>query len=198
MFRSHHSTPPSRLLHFKVEGGKKRRITILDSDKTTPIYIVSSHALSLFGSKPHMHFYRPSTPSSALETHIGSASFHTWSRTVDLEFGSSRVSLKHKGPFTRSAQFQSTVGPCTWEYKSILGSSIRLVNAEGNWLARLESKGCSQSKGGKLEIAGIVQWGPGLLDEIVISGMAMVEADRKQSANNAAAAEASGAVISAV
>lgn len=193
MFQSPHSTPPSRLLHFNVEGKKKRLITILDSDKTTPIYIINSHALSLSGPKPHMHFCHPSTPSSALETHIGSASFHSLSRTIDLEFGSSSVSFKPKGSFTRSFQFQSTVGPCTWEYESILGSNIRLVNAEGNWLARLESKPHSESKGGQMEIAGIVQWGPGLLDEIVISGMAMMEADRRVHYYSTAGGDVAGA-----
>ena len=57
---------------------------------------------------------------------------------------------------------------------------MRLVNAEGNWLARFERSSFSLGKRGKLEIAGGVQWGPGLLDEIVISGIAMVEAERRR------------------
>lgn len=54
------------------------------------------------------------------------------------------------------------------------------MNGEGNWLARFESSTFSVGKRGKLEISGGVQWGPGLLDEIVISGIAMVEAERRR------------------
>lgn len=172
--------PSSRFLHIYVEGLTRRRMTIFDSDKTTPIYIVNSNSGGCFSSKPHMRFCRPPTPSSTTETQIGSASFRTWSRAVELEFGSSAVYLEPKGALTRSTEFQSSVGLLTWQHDSALGSDLRLVNAEGNWLARFEGNTFSLSKTGKLEIAGGVQWGPGLLDEIVISGIAMVEAERRQ------------------
>lgn len=171
------STPPSRFLHIYVKALTGARMTILDSDKTTPIYIVNSNDGC---SKPHMRFCRPATPSSALETQIGSISFHTWSSNIDLEIGSSAVLLKSKGHFTRSAEFQSSVGLLTWQYDSAFRNDLRLVNAEGNWLARVESKTFAWSKVGKMEIAGWVYWGPGLLDEIAISGMAMVEAERRR------------------
>lgn len=185
------STLPSRFLHIYVEGLTRRRMTILDSDKTTPIYIVKSNRGSIFSSKPHMKFCRPQTPSSTLETQIGSASFRRWSRALELEFGSSAVYLEPKGFLTRSTKFQSSVGPLTWQHDSAIGRDLRLVNAEGNWLARFEGTSFSWKKTGKLEIAGGVQWGPGLLDEIVISGIAMVEAERRRR-NNAAAGGGGG------
>lgn len=187
MSYSPQSAPPSRFLHIYVEGLRGRRLNILDSDKTTPIYIVKSNSGSLFSSKPHMRICRPPTSSSALETQIGSASFRAWGRTVDMEFGSSTAFLKPKGLFTRSTEFQSSVGPLTWQYDSVFRSAFRLVNAEGEWLARFEGITFSWRKTGKLEIAGGVQWGPGLLDEIVISGVAMVEAERTRNNNSAAA-----------
>lgn len=78
------------------------------------------------------------------------------------------------------------------------------MNAEGNWLARFEgtsfswskrglATSFSWSKRGKLEIAGEVQWGPGLLDEIVISGIAMVEAERRRRNNSAGGGGGAGA-----
>lgn len=50
------------------------------------------------------------------------------------------------------------------------------MNAEGTLLARFESTLFSQRKMGKLEISDAVQSAPGLLDEIIVSGLAMVEA----------------------
>ena len=96
------ATPPSRFLHIYFEGLTRRRMTILDYDKTTPIYIVNSNRGTIFSSKPHMRFCRPQTPSSTQEIQIGSASFRTWSRAVELEFGSSAVYLESKGLLTRS------------------------------------------------------------------------------------------------
>ena len=99
---------------------------------------------------------------------------------MDMEFGSSTVFLESKGVFARSAEFQSSVGPLTWQRDSAFRKDLRLVNAKGDWLARFEGRTFSLGKRGKLEIAGGVRWGPGLLDEIVISGVAMVEAERRR------------------
>ncbi|MCJ1471209.1 hypothetical protein MMC07_009857 [Pseudocyphellaria aurata] len=174
------SVPPSRFLHIYVEGLINRRIIILDSDKTTPVYLVDSNGAGLFSSKPDLCFYLPPTPSSPLETQIGSATFHSWSSTIDLQFGSSVVSLESTGSFTRSAGFQSSVGPLTWQHDSAFGDDLQLVNASGEWLARFVGASFSIGKRGTLEISGGIYFGPGLLDEIVISGIVMVEEERRR------------------
>lgn len=48
---------------------------------------------------------------------------------------------------------------------------------------------------GKLEVSGEVEWGPGLLDEIVISGLAMVEAERRMADSGSGANSASVAAL---
>lgn len=121
-----------------------------------------------------------------LGTQIGFASFHSTRSTVDLEFRTAVVPLKSKGHFTRSMEFQSSVGLLTWQYDSALSNTARLLNPQGNWLARFESSALSWSKVGKLEIAGWVNWGPGLLDE-VISGMAIVPTNMKMTSAAASA-----------
>lgn len=156
-YHSPQFTPISLFLHIYEESSTDRRMTVRDSDKTTPVYIVK-----FFDSKPHIRFCRPPTPSSALEIQIGSAPFHTWQDIVDLEFGTYAISLESKGHFTRSTKFQSSVGPLTWQYDSALGDDMCLTNAVGNSLARFESKRWVLLKVGKLEIDGRVQWGPGL------------------------------------
>lgn len=195
MNRSPQFTPPSRFLHMYKESSTDRRMTILDSDKTTPVYI-----LKYFGSKPQLGLCRPPTPSSALEIQIGSASFHTWHNTVDLELGTHAISLE-KGHFARSTKFQSSVGPLTWKYDSALGDGMRLIDAAGDSLARFESKTWALHKVGKLEVNGKVQWGPGLLDEIVLSAMAMVVAKKRKGEAAGAVGDvgsAAGSVASAV
>ncbi|MCJ1469551.1 hypothetical protein MMC07_008185 [Pseudocyphellaria aurata] len=188
-------TSSSRMLHIYTEGFRGRRMNILDSDKSTPVYIVNKNSGGCFSSKPHMRFCRPPTPQSPLEVQIGSASFHTWSRSVDLDFGSSTSSLSSKGVFTRSTEFQSSVGLLTWKHDTAFGNDLRLVNAEGNWLARFVGNVFAWKKRGSLEISPGVNFGPGLLDEIVISGLAMVEAERRRrNANSAAAGSAGGSV----
>lgn len=91
-YHSPQFTPISPFLHIYEESSTDRRMTVRDSDKTTPVYIVN-----FFDSKPHLRFCRPPTPSSALEIQIGSASFHKWHDTVDLEFGTYVISLESKG-----------------------------------------------------------------------------------------------------
>ena len=107
-------------------------------------------------------FYKSTSPilSSPLENQI---------KCFDLHDGEQNSSLPI---LTISSYLRRRSNPPSYD--------LRLVNAEGNWLARFEGITFSLSKTGKLEIAGGVQWGPGLLDEIVISGIAMVEAERRQ------------------
>ncbi|MCJ1270502.1 hypothetical protein MMC22_010399 [Lobaria immixta] len=174
MNRSPQFTPPSRFLHMYKESSTDRRMAILDSDKTTPVYI-----LKYFGSKPQLGLCRPPTPSSALEIQIGSVSFHTGHDTVDLELGTHAISLE-KGHLARSTKFQSSVGPLTWKYDSALGDDMRLTNATGDSLARFESKKWALHKVGKLEVDGKAELGPGLLDEIVLSAMATVVAKKRK------------------
>ncbi|MCJ1425646.1 hypothetical protein MMC29_003546 [Sticta canariensis] len=187
MFQSPQFTPPSRFLQVKFEGHIHRRLTVVDSNTSTPICIADSNGSILFCTKPLvLSFYRPSTPSSAVQTQIGSASSHWLTRTIDLQLGSSTVPLKPKGKITRSAEFQSSIGPLTWQHDRS-HDDLQLVHPNGDWLARFKDSGSYWTKTVVLEISGAVQWGPGLLDEIMISGIAKLMAERIQNASTAGA-----------
>lgn len=187
MFQSPQFTPPSRFLHVNFEGLTHSRLTVLDSNTSTPICIAKSDKSSFFCIKPLvLSFYRPSTPSSALQTQIGSASSHWLTRTIDLQLGSSAVPLKPKGKLTRSAEFQSSIGPLTWQHDRSK-DDLKMVHPNGDWLARFKDSGSYWIKTVVLEISGAVQWGPGLLDEIMISGIAMLMTERIQNASAAGA-----------
>ena len=72
---------------------------------------------------------------------------------------------------------------------------MHLTNAGGNCLARFSCTAWARRKMGKLEVSGEVEWGPGLLDEIVISGLAMVEAERRMADSGSGANSASVAAL---
>ncbi|MCJ1468999.1 hypothetical protein MMC07_007631 [Pseudocyphellaria aurata] len=183
------STPSSRLLHISIgdDGGHRgRRILVLDGDKKTPIYIVDSKR-SAFLTRLSLTIHRPATPGSRQhDTLIGSAKFHLWTRRVDLQIGSSAIPMKTKGFVRRSMTFRSSsVGDVTWQQEGLFRrSGLRLVvDAGGTVLARLESTSLSRRKTRTLEISDAVRSAPDVLDEVVISGIAVVEAERRRKKN---------------
>lgn len=103
--------------------------------------------------------------------------------------------MEPKGLLSRSTKFQSSVGLLTWQHDGALANSMHLTNAGGNCLARFSCTAWARRKMGKLEVSGEVEWGPGLLDEIVISGLAMVEAERRMADSGSGANSASVAAL---
>ncbi|KAI4114536.1 MAG: hypothetical protein LQ338_007993, partial [Usnochroma carphineum] len=90
-----YNTP--RTLHIYRDGLTHRHMTITDMDKSHPLYQMDQNSGSLFSSKPHMTISQPSS-----KTVIGTATFHNWSRTIDLEFHGRPVSFESEGIFTRA------------------------------------------------------------------------------------------------
>ncbi|MCJ1469001.1 hypothetical protein MMC07_007633 [Pseudocyphellaria aurata] len=178
------------LLHISLgnDGHRGRRITILDGDKVS-IYIVDSKRSAIF-TRLSLNVYRPGRSPSRRDASIGSAKYHLWTRTVDLQVGSSTITMKAKGFVRRSMTFQSSVGRLTWQHESLFRNGLRLVDAGGTLLARFESTSFSRRKTRTLEISDAVRSAPGLLDEVVISGIAVVEAERRQNENAVAASGA--------
>lgn len=91
--------------------------------------------------------------------------------------------------FTRSRFFQSAaagVGKLTWQHESTFSSALTLRNERNEWLARFDRSTFSLEKHGKLELVGgdgVI--GGQLLDEIVISGLAIVQGERRAEAASA-------------
>lgn len=179
--------PPSvqepRLLHIYLDGLTHRHLTIRDSDKRTPLYTVSANSGSIFSSKPHMRIFR----GSAQTTPIGTADFHNYSRTVDLTIQGRPVSMDASGLFTRSHVFQSSIGPLQWEGDGIFSNDLVLVNERKEWLAKFHNSAFAMGKEGKLEISNGEITGV-FLDEIVVSGLAMIEHQRRRRNNNVSSA----------
>ena len=66
------------------------------------------------------------------------------------------------------------------------------VTERGDWVARFGNSTWSVSKQGRIEVVNR-DFPREVLDELVVSGLAMVELERRRRSNNAAAAGAGGA-----
>lgn len=168
----------SRTLHIYRLELFSRDLTIMDADKTTIAYSVAANMGTIFSDKPHMRVYRGPVQAQSSTTPAGTATFHRYSRTIDLELHGRPTPMDSKGIFSFSHEFMSGIGPLSWKSNG-WGSDLILMTAENEWLAKFEGNRMAVEKRGTLEI---VSWdiGDDGLDEIVASGVAMVEYLRRR------------------
>lgn len=170
--------PGTHLLHIYRDSAFGRDLTILDSDKTTVAYTIAANRGAIFSEKPHMRFYRgPAEPQHSSQL-VGTATFHSHSRAIDLTLHNRAVSMESTSIFGSTHEFQSGIGPLLWKTNG-WGSGLTLMTPDKHWLAKFDACSFSFDKRGTLEI---VNWdieGVGL-DEIIVSGMAMIEHMRRR------------------
>ncbi|KAL8716695.1 MAG: hypothetical protein Q9225_005993 [Loekoesia sp. 1 TL-2023] len=179
-----YNTP--RVLHIYRDGLTHRHMTITDEAKSLPLYKIDQNSGSAFSSKPHMTITQPSsTSSNPTASVIGTVTFHNWSRTVDLEFHGHPVPFEPEGIFTRSYGYSSPAfgERLRWECDGIFGSDLVLVNQRKEWIARFDASLFSMSKTGKIHVSNGGINGVAL-DEIVVSGCAMVQHERRRAASS--------------
>lgn len=184
--KANHRQPPkmlesTRILHLYKKGITGGKAQILDSDKQTVLYEIDIHSTH-FGS-PDITLYRgrgspQENPRGAL---VGTANFHSLSRTTDLKIvgNSAVIPLQAQGIFSSSRTFDSIIGPLKWQQDGLISRDLSLVNPQGEWFARFQYV-TAVSKWGRFEIApGVPKGGDRLLDEIVLSGFAILENQRR-------------------
>ncbi|KAL6720335.1 hypothetical protein ACLMJK_002256 [Lecanora helva] len=178
--------PQSRVLHIYREGITHRHARIVDSDKQTQLYRVDMNSGGCFSSKPHLKIY-----ASATGNQVGTVTFHTWSSSMDLTIQGRPVLLKKSGFMTSAHEFNSiaTGGSFKWKKDGMFsGGNLLCLDQQDQLIARFRICNWAMSKEGKFELS------PGvngmLMDEIVTSGIAMVEWARRQ--RNAAASASAG------
>ncbi|KAL8894575.1 MAG: hypothetical protein Q9207_008473, partial [Kuettlingeria erythrocarpa] len=157
-----------RILHIYRDGITSRHMTITDMDKSHPLYQVDQNSGSLFSSKPHMTISQPSPSPNTPATTIGTATFHNWSRTIDLEFHGVPVSFEPEGDFTTRYTFRSPAFGMLlrWECHGRWGADLVRVNPQKEWIARFDASLFSLSKTGKIHVVNGGITGAAL-DEIV-------------------------------
>ncbi|KAL9003255.1 MAG: hypothetical protein Q9188_003870 [Gyalolechia gomerana] len=171
-----YNTP--RVLHIYRDGITHRHMTITDEAKHLPLYKIDQNSGGVFSSKPHMTIVNPSSNQT-----IGTATFHSWSRTIDLELHGRPIPFESEGIFTRSYAFSSPAfgERLRWECDGIFGADLVLVNGRKEWIAKFDASLFSMSKTGKLHVVNGSINGVAL-DEIVVSGTAMVQHERRRRA----------------
>ena len=170
--------PPSpRFLHIYEEGLTHRHRLILDSDKSTPLYTITANSGGALSSKPHVTITSASTNNAI----IGTITFHTISNHVDLTIHNQSLSFK-------SHEFRSlaTGGNFEWKKEGIIsGGDMVCVDERKRKVAWYENSKLALHKDGKI---GLEAGGDGMLvDEIVVTLIAMIELKRRENARSAAA-----------
>lgn len=170
-----------RLLHVYHKGWYHRKTTILDSDKVTPLYTIDANDGTVFSSKPHMKIYNASTNSI-----IGTVCFHWVSLSIDLEIHGTPVDFKRAGLFSYTHVFRSPSTGRTFSWKRdgfFSGGDLKCIDDKDQRCAGFECSSWAMKKDGKFELAPRVQ-GP-LMDELVITGIAEVEFQKRQQNSSA-------------
>jgi len=182
------SNPTPRLLHIYVDGIRHRHVFVCDSDKTTRLYTVQNHFYSAFTSKPSMEISCGQTQQS-----IGTADFGgAFTRRISLTVNGRALELSPVGLFSRSYTFPSSIGMLKWKHEGAFTVNLCCVTERGEWVARFDNTTWSMKKEGKLEIVdrGMPK---GVLDEVVVSGLAMIEHERRRRSNASAGGGGGGA-----
>ena len=180
-----HFPPIPRTLHLYNTGLTGSTLHILDKDKQTCLYEIKTHSWS----SPDVSLYRPAAATAAPNnnpTLCGSAKFHTWSRTIDLQIGGDRpIPLQANGSFTSTRMFESCVGELSWK------RGMKLHNARKELLATF-TRVMALSKWGRFEMTPrVAEGGQRLVDEIVLSGVALLE-QRRRGKKSSAGGEGGG------
>ncbi|KAL9577549.1 MAG: hypothetical protein Q9203_007417, partial [Teloschistes exilis] len=180
----------SRTLHIYSDSSwSSRNVTIADADRSHPLYTLTKNSGGFFSSKPHM-----TVTSAQTSTVIGAATFHSMSRKVDLDLHGKPVLFEPEGMWTRSYSYASPAfgyDRLKWKCKG-WGSDLVLVNSNKEWIAKFDAAVWAMKKMGRLEVGdgGIAG---AALDEIVVSGLTMIEIERRRNASASAGANAAGA-----
>jgi len=172
--------PIPRLLHIYVDGFTHRHLAVCDSDKTTRLYTIHNHFYSAFTSNPSMEISCGQT-----QQPIGTADFGAFTRRISLTIHGRPLEMSSAGFFSRSYTFPSSIGVLRWERDGAFTVNLCCVTEKGEWVAKFDNANWSMTKTGKLEIVdrGIPKE---VLDEVVVSGLAMIEHERRRRSNAAA------------
>ena len=157
-----------------------RRSTILDSDKRTPLYTITANSGGIFSSKPHMTILNAATGAP-----VGTVTFHSMSSDIDIQIHGRDMSFDKPKVFSSAHQFHSlAVGQAfSWKKDGMFsGGDLKCVDGSGQECAFFESSNWALSKDGKIELAPTIQ-GP-FMDEIVVTGIAAIENQRRQNARS--------------
>ena len=169
-----------RVLHIYSSGMMSKEYKILDSDKTTPLYVLEVHSIS----KPHIVI-----KSANNATVIGTVTFHTFGSTIDLVVHGRPIPFSKCGIFRSGHEFNSlSNGGAVRKWKKdgvFAGGDMVCLDEKEMPVARFDQTHWAVKKAGKLELNPPVASGV-FMDEIIVSGVATMEYNRRQRRSAAA------------
>ena len=166
----------ARLLHVYHSGMLHRKIHILGPDKATVLYTIKPDGGSLFSSKPDVTVYRNDT-----STVVGTVTFHSFSRSIDLVIHNNPIALASMGLFTSAHEWTSLAttaegNPMRFIWKSdhgFNGGDMICLDQQRKICAKFEASMWALQKDGKFEVGPFVS--VVVIDEVIVTGLAMLE-----------------------
>ena len=164
-----------RLLHVYYDDWLLRSAKVLDADKTTLMYTID-----LKCRKSNMKIH-----SSASNSQVGEVKFHLLSSRIDTTVHSQEISLTSQGcskqaySYTSPARGHTTL---SWKARSRWGNPLNLIlfDESGLPLARFQPASWAMKKAGKLELLGSSSESGQLMDEVVVTGLAVAQLRHQQ------------------
>lgn len=166
----HHTQSPPRVLHVWFDKWHVNPIRVLDSDNATALYTVRLKA-----TKPHLRV-RAASSTTGITT-IGTVSFHNLSSRIDATVHDASMTLNSRGILKSGHTYSSPAlgGAClTWKRQHHSLDLVCLDEREAP-VARFCFSNWSWSKGGRLELLGPDVASGAAMEEMVVTGMAMME-----------------------
>lgn len=187
---------PPRLLHVYHSGMSHRNTQILGPDKTTVLYTIKISSGNLFRPKPNVTVYR-----GDMGTVVGTATFRSLSRDIEMVIHDNPVALSPSGLLTSAHEWTSLAYTAQgnsmrlkWKSdKFFNGGDMICLDQQGKVCAKFENSMWALRKDGKFELGPFVSGV--LMDEVVLTGITMLELKRRNS--NSSSSAASGGTAAA-
>lgn len=169
------STKPVRTLNVYDKGST---YTIFDTDDATLLYTIHWNA----NSAPHMTVYYGDDRSNV----AGTATYHATNKLgfstaskITLKLPSGTLSLNKEGGFfstDKRTLRSAAMGEVFWKGGYSMTGFLKLVDGKGKSLVEYKDQRVSGSRMGIIEI--LMELGQEGLDEVVVSGMAMLSEEK--------------------
>jgi len=178
----YHAQSPSRTLQVEYPSWKSSGVSVIDSGTGTTVLSTTGMRIR----KPHMTFTSP-------EGELGTATFHTFSPKIDFQVRGQSFTVNYKWAAKRELRHASPSFNGQWKSRSYFHAfDFECLDENSMPLARFSSKSWALKKVGAIELFGKASSGP-VMDEILVTGLAIAEYARTYNATVASSGAAAAA-----
>jgi len=163
---------PSRTLEVRQQGKLSRSVDVLDVDSAGPLYTIKSRTL-----KPHLTF----TSFSDSQT-IATVEFPSFSRKIDITLRGQPITIQYEWKWKATYTYTSPTTSAVLTWKSDKYTDMVCLDERGMALARFccAMLTTSMAKVGTIEIVGDAAAGGQVLEELVVTGVSVVNHRQRQ------------------